>query len=150
MEEALRILRAYSRASRRSLKTLHDVGLGYIQLGQSATTLSGGEAQRVKLATELAQAADRADALHPGRTDHRPALCRYRKTARRAAAPGRCRQHGRGHRAQSGCDQNADWIIDLGPEGGDGAAKSSPKARPEEIAKSKRSYTGQVLKEAGV
>ncbi len=61
----------------RKLQTLLDVGLCYIRLGQSATTLSGGEAQRVKLAQELSQARHRPHALHPGRAHHRPALCRH-------------------------------------------------------------------------
>ena len=66
------LLRAFPR-SRRKLQTLYDVGLGYVKLGQSSTTLSGGEAQRVKLATELARAATGRDDLHPRRADHGPA-----------------------------------------------------------------------------
>ena len=88
------------------LATLQRVGLGYIHVGQQATTLSGGEAQRVKLAKELSQARHRPHALHSRRADHRPAFPRRRETARRAARAGRQRQFGRGDRAQSRSDQD--------------------------------------------
>ncbi len=90
VEEALRFFAKIPKLRRR-LQTLHDVGLDYMTLGQPATTLSGGEAQRVKLATELSQGRDRADALHPRRADDRPALRRHREAARGAAAARRRR-----------------------------------------------------------
>ena len=90
IEEAVEFFAHIPKIARR-LQTLHDVGLDYMRLGQPATTLSGGEAQRVKLAAELAQGRDGPDALHPRRADHRPALRRHPEAARGAAAPGRRR-----------------------------------------------------------
>ena len=105
IEEALEFFAHIPKIKRR-LQTLHDVGLDYMRLGQPATTLSGGEAQRIKLATELCQGRHGADALHPRRADHRPALRRHPAAARGAAAAGRRRQHGRGDRAQPRRDQD--------------------------------------------
>ena len=93
-------------AIKQKLQTLHDVGLDYIRLGQSATTLSGGEAQRVKLATELTPAGHRPHALHPRRAHHRAALRRHPAPAGGAQPAGGPGQHGGDHRAQHGRHQD--------------------------------------------
>ena len=90
VEEALEFFKAVPRV-RETLATLHRVGLDYIHVGQQATTLSGGEAQRVKLAKELSQARHRAHALYPRRADHRPAFPRRQEAARSAARADRRR-----------------------------------------------------------
>ena len=104
VEEALTFFAKIPKLRRR-LQTLHDVGLDYIKLGQPATTLSGGEAQRVKLAAELCKVATGTNALHPRRADDRPPLRRHREAARGAAAARRRRQHGARDRAQPRRDQ---------------------------------------------
>ena len=117
-------------AIQRKLQTLHDVGLGYIKLGQPATTLSGGEAQRVKLATELSPAQQRPHAVHPGRADDRACTSTTSKAARvlhRLVDAGNTVlviEH------NLDVIKTADWIIDLGPEGGDRGGRSWRRARP--------------------
>jgi len=132
------------------LQTLHDVGLHYVKLGQSATTLSGGEAQRVKLSRELSKRAT-------GRTlyilDEPTTGLHFADVQRLLDVLDRLVEAGNTVLViEHNLDviKNADWIIDLGPEGGDRGGEIVAEGPPREIAKVKRSYTGQVLKEAGV
>ena len=135
---------------KRKLDTLHDVGLHYVKLGQSATTLSGGEAQRVKLSRELSK-------RPTGRTmyilDEPTTGLHFADVQRLLDVLDRLVEAGNTVVViEHNLDviKNADWIIDLGPEGGDRGGEIVAEGPPKEIAKSKRSYTGQVLKEAGV
>ena len=135
---------------KRKLKTLHDVGLHYVKLGQSATTLSGGEAQRVKLSRELSK-------RPTGRTLYildEPTTGLHFADVQRLLDVLDCLVDA-GNTVlviEHNLDviKNADWIIDLGPEGGDRGGEIVAEGPPRDVAKSKRSYTGQVLKEAGV
>jgi len=135
---------------KRKLDTLHDVGLHYVKLGQSATTLSGGEAQRVKLSRELSK-------RPTGRTmyilDEPTTGLHFADVQRLLDVLDRLVEAGNTVVViEHNLDviKNADWVIDLGPEGGDRGGEIVAEGPPKEIAKSKRSYTGQVLKEAGV
>ena len=135
---------------KRKLDTLHDVGLHYVKLGQSATTLSGGEAQRVKLSRELSK-------RPTGRTmyilDEPTTGLHFADVQRLLDVLDRLVEAGNTVVViEHNLDviKNADWIIDLGPEGGDRGGEIVAEGPPKEIAKSKRSYTGQVLREAGV
>jgi excinuclease ABC subunit A len=132
----------------RKLHTLLDVGLGYITLGQSATTLSGGEAQRVKLALELSK-------RDTGRTlyilDEPTTGLHFQDIDLLLTVLHRLRDHGNTVVViEHNLDviKTADWVIDLGPEGGDGGGKVIVEGTPETVAANKFSYTGRYLREA--
>lgn len=134
-------------AVRDKLETLVKVGLGYIKVGQQATTLSGGEAQRVKLAKELSRRAT-------GRTlyilDEPTTGLHFHDVAKLLEVLHELVEQGNTvvvieHNLE--VIKTADWVIDLGPEGGDGGGEIVAVGRPEDIVKEKRSYTGQFLKE---
>ncbi|MHC4451047.1 MAG: ATP-binding cassette domain-containing protein, partial [Planctomycetota bacterium] len=130
----------------RILATLDDVGLGYISLGQPATTLSGGEAQRVKLAAELARRT-RSDVLY---LLDEP-TCGLHPTDVEKLVEVLHRLVDNGHTVvvvEHNTDflRAADWIIDLGPEGGDGGGRIVAEGAPQDVARNKGSYTGGFLK----
>jgi excinuclease ABC subunit A len=127
-------------------KTLMEVGLGYISLGQGATTLSGGEAQRIKLATELSRR-DTGKTFYlfdePTTGLHFDDIAKLLEVMHRLV--------NRGNSVvviEHNLDviKNADWIIDLGPEGGDLGGKIVAQGTPEDVAKAKGSYTGEYLR----
>jgi excinuclease ABC subunit A len=127
------------------LQTLHDVGLGYMHLGQPATTLSGGEAQRVKLATELSR---RSTGKTVYLLDEPTTGLHFRDLENLLRVVERLIQVGNTVIVvEHNLDiiKNADWIIDMGPEGGDGGGYIIATGTPSDIAKEKRSYTGMYL-----
>lgn len=130
----------------RKLKTLQDVGLGYIKLGQPATTLSGGEAQRVKLATELSRRSTGKTLYildEPTTGLHIADIHKLLEVLNRLVAEGDSVlviEH------NLDVIKSADYIIDLGPEGGKGGGRVIATGTPEEVAEIKKSYTGQFLK----
>ena len=130
---------------RQKLQTLVDVGLGYIHLGQSAVTLSGGEAQRMKLAKELSK-------RQTGRTlyllDEPTTGLHFDDVKKLLDVLHRLTDLGNSiiiieHNLD--VIRNADWILDLGPEGGEEGGRIVCQGPPEQIAKCKKSYTGQAL-----
>jgi excinuclease ABC subunit A len=146
VEEALEFFANVPKV-KRILQTLHDVGLGYVKLGQSATTLSGGEAQRVKLAKELARAAT-GDTVYildePTTGLHFADIQKLLDVLHRLTDAGNTViviEH------NLDVIKTADWIVDLGPEGGDEGGHIIAQGTPEEIAQVSESYTGQFLKE---
>ena len=129
------------------LKTLNNVGLGYIQLGQPAPSLSGGEAQRVKLATELSKKAtgkslyildEPTTGLHPH--DIKKLVWVLRGLVEKGNTVLMCEHN-------LDCIKNSDFIIDLGPEGGDEGGYIVAQGSPFEVSKNKKSYTGKYLKQ---
>ena len=131
---------------RKKLETLFDVGLGYIKIGQSSTTLSGGEAQRVKLATELAKRSTGKTVYildEPTTGLHTEDVAKLLKILQRLVDTGNTViviEH------NLDVIKSADYIIDLGPEGGDGGGTVVARGTPEEVAENDQSYTGQYLK----
>ncbi len=130
----------------RKLQTIVDVGLGYVQLGQSATTLSGGEAQRMKLASELQKLSTGNNFYildEPTTGLHTDDIKRLLEVLQRLVDEGNTVliiEH------NLDVIKNADWLIDLGPEGGEGGGQIVATGTPEEVAEVKESYTGQYLK----
>jgi excinuclease ABC subunit A len=145
VEEALNFFEAFPTIKRR-LQTLYDVGLGYIKLGQPATTLSGGEAQRVKLAAELSKVATGSTVYildEPTTGLHFDDVKKLLNVLQRLVDLGNTViviEH------NLDVIKTADWIIDLGPEGGDKGGEVVFAGSPEEILKCERSYTGIYLK----
>ncbi len=130
----------------RHLSTLESVGLGYVRLGQSATTLSGGEAQRVKLASELQRRSN-------GKTVYvldEPTTGLHFEDVNKLlmVLQGLTDKGNTVIVIEHNLDviKSADWVIDMGPEGGQGGGQVVAEGRPEDIAKNKNSYTGQYLK----
>ncbi|OTQ71547.1 excinuclease ABC subunit A [Gilliamella apis] len=130
----------------RKLQTLIDVGLAYITIGQSATTLSGGEAQRVKLAKELSKR-DTGSTLYI--LDEPTTGLHFADVKQLLAQLHSLRDKGNTIVViEHNLDvvKTADWIVDLGPEGGSGGGEIIAEGTPEDVTKSKKSYTGQYLK----
>jgi excinuclease ABC subunit A len=130
----------------RKLQTIVDVGLSYIRLGQSATTLSGGEAQRVKLSRELGKR-DTGQTLYI--LDEPTTGLHFHDIKQLLEVLHRLRDDGNTIVViEHNLDviKTADWIIDLGPEGGGGGGEIIATGTPEQLAKHKKSYTGKFLK----
>lgn len=146
VEEALSFFRSLPPIYNK-LKTLNEVGLGYIHLGQSATTLSGGEAQRVKLATELSRRATGKTLYildEPTTGLHFDDVRRLLQVLNQLVDKGNTVlviEH------NLDVIKSADWVVDLGPEGGDKGGEIVAAGTPREVAKVKKSYTGQFLRE---
>jgi len=144
VEEALKFFENIPNA-KRILQTLDEVGLGYIQIGQSATTLSGGEAQRIKLSTELCKKSTGKTLYildEPTTGLHFADIEKLLNVFNKLVSMGNTViviEH------NLDVIKNADWIIDLGPEGGDNGGYIIAEGTPEDVIKNKNSYTGQYL-----
>lgn len=145
VEEALQVFNNVPMVKSK-LQTLHDVGLDYIELGQAATTLSGGEAQRVKLSTELSKRAtgrtfyildEPTTGLHFADIDR---LIKVLQTLVDQGNSVLVIEH------NLDVIKTADYIIDLGPEGGEDGGRLVASGTPEEVARNPKSYTGKFLR----
>ncbi|MBE6733713.1 MAG: ATP-binding cassette domain-containing protein, partial [Ruminococcaceae bacterium] len=145
VEEGLEFFQSIPKIHRR-LQTLYEVGLGYIKIGQAATTLSGGEAQRVKLATELSRRSTGKTVYildEPTTGLHSADVHRLIDVLQRLVDKGNSViviEH------NLDLIKTADYVIDLGPEGGDGGGEIVAQGTPEEIAQCEKSYTGHFLR----
>jgi excinuclease ABC subunit A len=145
IEEALEFFAKIPKIRRR-LQTLHDVGLDYMRLGQPATTLSGGEAQRVKLATELSKVATGRTLYildEPTTGLHMFDIEKLLQVLQRLVDAGNTVlviEH------NLDVVKQADWVLDLGPEGGDAGGEIVAQGTPEEIAETDGSHTGEYLR----
>ena len=145
IEEALEFFKNITKIKEK-LQVLNDVGLSYIKLGQSSTTLSGGEAQRIKLATELSKRATGQTIYvldEPTTGLHTADVHRLVNIIQKLVDAGNSVviiEH------NLDVIKTADYIIDIGPEGGDGGGQVVAKGTPEEVAKNPNSYTGKYLK----
>ena len=145
VEEAMNLFEAHPSIMQK-LRTLYEVGLGYMKLGQPSTTLSGGEAQRVKLATELSRRATGKTLVlldEPTTGLHMDDVSRLVKVLQQLTDQGNTVlviEH------NLDIIKTADFIIDLGPEGGDGGGTIVAQGTPEQVAQVKESYTGQFLR----
>ena len=145
VEEAIKFFENHPKINR-MLQCLADVGLEYIKLGQPSTTLSGGEAQRVKLASELGVRSQKATLYildEPTTGLHFADIDKLLVVLHRLVDVGNSIvviEH------NLDIIKNADWVIDLGPEGGDGGGEILFAGTPESIAKAKSSYTGKELR----
>jgi excinuclease ABC subunit A len=144
VDEAVAFFRAVPKIYE-PLLTLAEVGLGYIHLGQSGTTLSGGEAQRIKLASELSRKSTGRSLYildEPTTGLHFHDVAKLLEVLFKLRAPGNTLviiEH------NLDVIKTSDWVIDLGPEGGEGGGEIVAQGTPEDIANNPRSYTGQFL-----